>query len=335
MTPLPPLGFRRLGLALSALAMLLLAACSRPPPSSPALTAEELMARADSKADQKDYAGALADFHAAIALQPDFALAYFNLAVTQYEMNDFNGAIASFTQPLQLDPQNIDAYLDRGVTKFARQDYPAAIADYNLALALNPNYTPAFYSRALAQRREGDFDDAFADYDHAIALDPNYWRAYNGRATAHNAHGDFALAISDYEMRIKLEPDGDEYAWFQRTLLRRRLGLPDDGQLAPVVLSWPDGWTKTVGLYLLGRVSADDLLRLAAQAKDPETKSDQLCEANYYVGITDFLAGRKDDAREKFKACVATGVYQYLEYLLSRSELARMQTATADAAKPK
>jgi lipoprotein NlpI len=328
---LPPHELHRPSWALPLLGVFLLAACNRTPPP-PALTAEDLVARADTQADAKDYAGAIADYKAAIALQPDYALAYYDLAVTQYEKNDFTGAIDSFSQAIAHDPQNADAYLNRGVAKFELQDYPAAIADYNAALAINPDDTAAIYSRALAQRREGDFDAAFADYDHAIALDPNYWRAYNGRATAHNAHGDFELAIPDYDMRIKLAPEGAEYAWFQRTLLLRRLGRPDEDALKAQVLAWPEGWPKTVGLFLIGRIGPDELLRLAADTKDPQTQNEQLCEANYYVGITDLLTGRKDEAKAKFTACIATGVYQFLESLLSHSELARMQAPPAGTA---
>ncbi len=303
--------------------LLLLGAGSRAP-DSPVLSAAELTTRADAEADQKNYAAALVDYNAALALQPDFTRAYLNRGATQYELKDYPAAIASFSRTIELDPQNPTAYLNRGAAKFSLQDYPAAVADYSQSLTLNPNDPDVYYCRALAQRREGDYAAAFADYDHAIALDSSYWRAYNGRATAHNAHGDFELAIADYTTRIQLEPQGSEYAWFQRSLLLRRLGRADDTGLAAEILSWPSGWTKNVGLFLLGRIQPDELLRLAAQATDPQTQSEQLCEANYYVGITDLLAGRKDDAREKFQACVATGVYQFLEHLLARAELARM-----------
>lgn len=327
MTTLPLLFVRRLGCRLLALSLLSFAGCQSSPTPPPTLTVEGYIREGITKFDQEDYDGAMADYNRALALRPDDSDALYNLGLAKSGKQDFAGAIAEFDQVLAQNPGDADACLSRGGAKFSLQDYAGAIADYDRAIALEPDFTAAIYSRALAHRRQGDYDAAFADYDHAIALDPDYWRAYNGRATTHNAHGDFALAILDYEKRIALEPDGDEYAWFQRSLLMRRLGRPDDGKLATQVASWPDGWPKTVGQFLLGKISADDLLRLAAATADAQTKREQLCEANYYVGITDLLAGRPAEAKEKFTACVATGVYQFLESLLARSELARMQAA--------
>lgn len=333
MTTFSPIFVRRFGCWLLALSLLLLAGCHPPPPPSPspppppslALTAEGYIREGITKSETGDYDGAIAEYNQALALRPDDSDALYNLGLAKSGKQDYAGAITEFDQVLAQNPGDAEACLSRGGAKFSQQDYDGAIADYDRAIALEPDFTAAIYARALAHRRQGDYDAAFADYDHAIALDPDYWRAYNGRATTHNAHGDFALAILDYEKRIALEPDGDEYAWFQRSLLMRRLGRPDDGELAQQVAGWPDGWPKTVGQFLLGKISADDLLRLAAAPTDAQTKREQLCEANYYVGITDLLAGHLAEAKEKFTACVATGVYQFLESLLARTELARMQ----------
>jgi lipoprotein NlpI len=321
-----PLPFRRLGRGTLALALLLLIGC-QPPPAPMAPTADEYSTQGITKFDQADYDGAIADYNRALALEPNDADVHFNLGLARNGKQDYAGAIAEFDQVLALNPGDAEACLSRGSAKFFQENYDGAIADYDHAIALEPNFTDAIYARALAHRREGNYDAAFADYDHAIALDPNYWRAYNGRATTHNAHGDYALAILDYEKRIALEPDGDEYAWFQRSLILRRLGRPDDGELAKQVASWPHNWPKTVGQFLLGQLGPDELLRLAALSTDPQTKREQLCEANYYVGITDLLAGRPAEAKVKFQTCVDAGVYQFLESLLARTELAKMQAA--------
>jgi lipoprotein NlpI len=308
------------------MSLLLFAGCSRTPPP-PTLTADEYITRGISEAEHDDYDAAIADFNQALALQPDDAGVYFNLGLAKNGKKDFDGAMADFDRVLALDPADADAYLSRGLAKFAQENYGGAIADYDQAIALVPSFTDAIYARALAHRRQGDYDAAFADYDHAIEIDPNYWRAYNGRATTHNAHGDYALAILDYEKRIALEPVGDEYAWFQRSLLLRRLGRTSEDDLAKQIATWPDGWPKTIGQFLTGHLDAGELLRLAAVPTDPQTRREQLCEANYYVGITDLLAGRTAEAREKFQACVDTGVYQFLESLLARTELAKMKAA--------
>ncbi len=315
-----------------ALGFLLLSGCSRPAPSA-ALPADNYITRGNAKADLKDYDGAIADYNQALVSRPNDADVYYNLGLARSGKDDYAGAVADLDRAIALSPVDAEFYLGRGGIKFSAQDYAAAVADFDQAIGLRPDYTAAFYARALAQRRQGDFDGAFADYDQAIAIDPNYWRAYNGRATAHNAHGDFALAIPDYEKRIALEPEGSEYASFQRSLLLRRLNRAGEDNLAAVVAGWPDGWPKTIGQYLTGHLDGDELRRRAAAPADAQTRREQLCEANYYVGITALLAGRMAEARERFSACVETNVYQFLEFLLARSELARMDAAQGDGAK--
>ncbi len=328
MNPLPPTKISRAS-AVRALAILLLLAlgsCSTP--SSP--TAEQLVLDGIARAERKDFGGAAASFRRALALRPDDADTRYNLGLALLERGDLAGAEAELRRVLELRPGDAEAWHGLGQAAFNRRDYAAAIAAFDRALTLDAGLVDTVYSRALARRRRGDFDGAFADYDRAVALAPDYWRAYNGRATTRNAHGDFAIAIPDYERRIELEPAGSEYAWFQRSLLRRRLGRdPELAGLATEVARWPDEWPKTVGQFLLGRIAADELLRLAAAPADAQTRREQLCEANYYVGITALLAGRTDEARERFQTCVATGVDVFLEHLLSRSELARMGATSA------
>ena len=264
--------------------------------SSATLTADDLLDRGLAKLAQKDYAGTLADCDRALALAPNRAVLHYTRGIAEFHLRRYDDAIDEFDRTVELDPTDTDA----------------------------------FYGRALSKRREHDFDGAFADYDHAIELDSDYWQAYNGRATTHNAHGDYALAIADYEKRIALEPEGSEYAWFQRSLLLRRLGRADTTGLAAHVDGWPDGWPKTLGQFLLGRIGPDELLRLADVAADAQTRREQRCEADYYVGITALLAGRSDEAREKFTDCLGTGVSDFLEATLSRAELGRMGVAVAD-----
>jgi lipoprotein NlpI len=310
--------------ALAVALALVVGGCRTPP----APTAEQLALDGVARAERKDFAGAAADFRRALALRPDDADTRYNLGLALLEGGDLAGAEAELRRALALRPGDAEAWHGLGQAAFNRRDYAAAIAAFDRALALDAGLVDTVYARALARRRSGDFDGAFADYDRAVALAPDYWRAYNGRATTRNAHGDFALAIPDYERRIALEPTGSEYAWFQRSLLLRRLGRdPELAALSAEVARWPDDWPKVVGQFLLGHLGADELLRRAAAPADAQARREQLCEANYYVGITALLAGRTDEAREKFSACVATGVEVFLEHLLARSELARLGAA--------
>jgi tetratricopeptide (TPR) repeat protein len=322
MIPFSPPPSRRPVCGVLALVLLLSAGCQTPPRPGP--TADRLVADGIARAEQQDYDGAIADFNRALALRPGDADTRFNLGLARGSKQDYAGALAEFNRALALRPGDPEIWLSRGSVKFYQEDYAGAIADYDRAVAVRPDYALGYYARALAQRRRGNYDGAFADYDRAIALDPSSWLAYNGRATTRNGHGDFALALPDYARRIALRPEDAQYVWFERSLVLRRLGRPDEFDLAGEVAGWPDGWPKTVGRFLLGDLEAGVLLRLAAAPADAQTRREQLCEANYYVGMDALLDGRTAEAREKFLACRATGVDVFLEYFLAGVELARL-----------
>jgi tetratricopeptide (TPR) repeat protein len=54
--------------------------------------------------DKKDYARAVADFDAAIKLDPHYATAFFNRANSKLNAGDKSGAIDDYRQALQLRP---------------------------------------------------------------------------------------------------------------------------------------------------------------------------------------------------------------------------------------
>ena len=54
--------------------------------------------------DKKDYADAVADFDAAIKLDPHYATAFYNRANAKLNTGDKQGAIADYRQALQLHP---------------------------------------------------------------------------------------------------------------------------------------------------------------------------------------------------------------------------------------
>ena len=92
--------------------------------------------RGNSKADAKDYYGAIADYTKAIELNPNAAYAYYNRGNAKDDLEDYYGAIADYTKAIELDPNNSDAYAKRGVSKESLGDLNGACADLKKAAEL-------------------------------------------------------------------------------------------------------------------------------------------------------------------------------------------------------
>src|SRR5690242_19011626 len=98
------------------------------------------------------------------------AIAYNNRGNALREKGALDRAMADFDAAIRLEPRLADAYVNRGITWYRRGDFDRAIADYDEAIRLDPADAYPFNNRCLALRAKGEFDRAIADYDQAIRL---------------------------------------------------------------------------------------------------------------------------------------------------------------------
>jgi tetratricopeptide (TPR) repeat protein len=169
-------------------------------------TASEYCDSAKAKYSMGDFAGALADYNKAIAVQPDCAEAYFNRGNTKKAEGFLDDAIDDFDQAIELNPSYAIAYNNRGLTKYAKNDLNGAIADFNKAIEFDASYAGAYNNRGNAKDDKGDIEGAIADYDKVIALNPGSASAYNNRGCAKGEKGDLDGALADYNKVIELDP---------------------------------------------------------------------------------------------------------------------------------
>jgi tetratricopeptide (TPR) repeat protein len=95
----------------------------------------------------------------------------FNSGLAKSEAGDFQGAIADYTAAIRLNPNYAEAYNKRGIIRGRNlKDYPAAKADFDRAIEINPNYDHAYYNRARAREFLKDKSGAIADYQKAAEL---------------------------------------------------------------------------------------------------------------------------------------------------------------------
>jgi predicted aspartyl protease/Tfp pilus assembly protein PilF len=97
---------------------------------------------------------------------------------------DLDHALAEYDAALKVDPQYAPAIANRGSIEVAKGDYAQGIVDATRAIELNPKLASAFVIRGNAKRRTGDFQGAITDYAHAIEIEPKLASAYNQLAWA-------------------------------------------------------------------------------------------------------------------------------------------------------
>ena len=182
--------------------------------------------RGNARSDKHDLDGAIADFTEAIAIDPRHAMAFSNRGITRRDKGDLEGAIADFTEAIALDPGDSRALTNRGNARCDRGDLEGAIADYTQAVALDPRLAMAFNSRGNARRAKADLDGAIADYTQALAIDPRFAMALTNRGTTRHDQGDLDGAIADLDHAIAIDP-GHAVAYHNRGNIRAKHGHLD------------------------------------------------------------------------------------------------------------
>ena len=141
-----------------------------------------LMQRAVAYSVLQDYDAAINDLNTLIGIDSTMAIAYWQRAACQSQMNEYNrskGADnkllaaktkADFDRAVALDPHNAYIYYDRGNLHAALQQYENAIDDYTLAIRQDPTLAEAYYNRGIARLKLKLNEAAVADLSKAGEL---------------------------------------------------------------------------------------------------------------------------------------------------------------------
>ena len=124
---------------------------------------------------------ALDYFNKAIALDPNYALAYAGLADTyavsfNYELGFLRDTIAKARNPalkaLSLDDKLPEAHTSLGLVLLNEYDITGAEHEFKRAIELNPNYATAHHWLALLLTILGKNEEALAEYRQALKIEP-------------------------------------------------------------------------------------------------------------------------------------------------------------------
>ena len=202
--------------------------------------AAELAAQARfHRVHMRDPAEAVALLRRAVALAPDDAGLWQQLAHALHTVDDNAGALLACERALAGDPDCGAAHFVHGLVvvhtdparaaeAFARAaelGYQPLQARTNQSTCLamigrrvealglltalsveHPEFIDGWYSLGLAQIKLGHHDEAVAALDRALGLDPDHANAHYARACAHALTGRAAAALADVARAVAIEP---------------------------------------------------------------------------------------------------------------------------------
>jgi TolB-like protein/Flp pilus assembly protein TadD len=247
---------------------------------------------------------AVASFERAIALDPDFPLAYIGLS-TIYHGRFFNvdpdpkweeKAYILVEKALSLDPNLAEAYVMRGNmlwTLSNRFPHERAIAEYRRALALNPNLSEAHFALGSVYLHIGLLEKSLEHLRQALALDPRSTDAAYRIPRVYLYQHRYAEALTGFE-QVAIGPN------WQKALALWYLGRKDEALTYAASLSEKSTASEDVlstrALLLAGmgqRQQAESEIRLAVQRGEGKS---HFHHAQYNIALAYAVLGKRAQA---------------------------------------
>jgi tetratricopeptide (TPR) repeat protein len=166
-----------------------------------------LRAWASQKAQQGNYAEAIALLNQLLNRNPQNAIDYNNRGLVYFQAGQLDRAIADYDKALAINPRLAKAYNNRANYYAACGDLEAAIADYDQALDLNPSYVRAWLNRGITLRDLNRYDQAVENFDIALLLGQLEGHIYAERGRTYHLWGDWNCCVADYRRALTLLPE--------------------------------------------------------------------------------------------------------------------------------
>jgi len=142
-----------------------------------------------------------------LQIDPDHALAHYQLGVLLTEQRAFGRAVPHLQAALRLDPRNVAGYLYLGEALLQLGRPEQASRQYLAILRLQPGMAVAHYNLGnAAMRQRGGLDRAIYHYREALRSNPKYARARVNLGTALLQQGKIDEAISHYHKALQMWP---------------------------------------------------------------------------------------------------------------------------------
>jgi lipoprotein NlpI len=248
--------------------------------------------------------------------------AHFSRGNAYYQKGDLDRAIADYGAAIKLDPQFAPAFRNRAGAWFAKGELDKSVADLDAAITRDPRNVSSFYNRGRLLLLKGEYDRATTDLDAAIRLNPAYLPSYGTRGRAHFYRGLYQEAVVDLMHYWESQKDPFVVLWVH--LAKSRMGQDATAELDQAAemlkaTNWP---MPVIDMY---RGKTDAQAVFAAAKADSKHERGRICEAQFY-GAEHLLArGRKDEAESLLETAMEGCPRSFIEYEGAQAELAKLR----------
>jgi tetratricopeptide (TPR) repeat protein len=170
---------------------------------------------------QGQYEASLADFDAALELQPDSVEFLLDRARALQQLGRHQDALRDLDRAASVEPENPLVFMLRGETNQLADRLDEALADAARVLELQPGNAAAWVLQADVQQLKGDLEPARESLDRALEIEPDNAATWAARGRVQQASGRLEEALQDLERAAELAPDDYGILALRANLLSR------------------------------------------------------------------------------------------------------------------
>jgi tetratricopeptide (TPR) repeat protein len=150
---------------------------------------------------------AIDHYFKALRIEPDYAEAHNNLGTVLTKKGNYDEAILHFKKALKINSQLIKARNNLANLLFLQGKPDEAISHYNEILKSNPEYADAHYNLAYVMSSQGKLDEAVLHYKEAIRINPQYAKAHYHLGKMLMNQKKMKEAMFHFAETIRISPD--------------------------------------------------------------------------------------------------------------------------------
>jgi len=175
----------------------------------------------------EDLDQAIAAYRKAVELNRNYASAYFGLAEVYGRQGAWGEAVRACREAVRINPDSYQSHHNLGVALYMNGSVDEAIAEYREAVRLKPDDPQVRANLAVALMANGLLDEAITEFRRAISLRRDFSKAHRELAVALHGRGLLDEALAANREAIRLNSD-DALAHTNLGVTLREKGLLDE-----------------------------------------------------------------------------------------------------------
>lgn len=152
----------------------------------------------------ENYSLAIENYNKAIAIYPEYTIAYFEMGNLYDDINNYVESIKCFQKVIMIEPGNSAAYNNLGSAYESISKYNEALENYQKAVKLNSNFAGTYNNIGNVYLKLGKTVQAFKHFQKAVEIDPSYYVAHYNLAKLYSKLGDKNEEIRCYIRAARL-----------------------------------------------------------------------------------------------------------------------------------